>query len=144
MDFDTPIWHKVLKHFIEKGYVENGLTIPFLCGTHIFSEQKAPLTIEHFWESLYQSENSFMLSFCDTIGEFIISNQDNKKKAKPTIKNLATFDDKSESVLRDDNLFAELMKHYASLIASKKFSIFEGVWGFYSKKQEKGIVETIS
>lgn len=138
-------WLKVLEHFDEKGYFNNGLTIPFLIGsnTEISSNQNL-ISVRRFISQIMNKEIKEQIKIlkCSHLDEYVfgILDDDTIKyiQLKGTtlyrqVGNLVIIDNsfqEIEEIEEIENLLEEL---YQEIIDSKKFSKENGKWGPYSK-----------
>ncbi|MBK9485392.1 MAG: hypothetical protein IPO01_09315 [Chitinophagaceae bacterium] len=70
-------WLDVLEYFLEKGYVDNGLTIPFLIGSKSVLEPDEPLqSIKEFITEISENEPPISLMSCGKVHHYILSPMD--------------------------------------------------------------------
>jgi len=133
----SPYWHRLLKHFENKGYVHNGLTIPFLIGSMEIVEPDAKQwTIDEILESLNNSGCTILK--CPNISEFVIGSLDSE-----TLKNRQLYHTPCDNILVTDGslenvksftelatLFKEL---YQSRISNREFSKNYGSWTYFTE-----------
>lgn len=67
-------WFKLLNHYNKKGYINNGLTLPFIIGSRSVIEPKKDLqTINGFFQDVENSKIYISILKCDTIGEYVFN-----------------------------------------------------------------------
>jgi hypothetical protein len=135
------------KHFESNGYIQNGLTIPFLIGALEIVEPNARLwTINEMTESL----NNFGCTIlkCSNIGEFVIGSFDTEtikhKKLyhNPSEKIIVTDDsiDQINSLIGITSLFEQL---YQSNLENNELSKNNGIWRYFTEVDLTRIKEII-
>ncbi|KQS48613.1 hypothetical protein ASG38_05595 [Flavobacterium sp. Leaf359] len=136
-ELSPPYWHQLLKHFELKGYIQNGLTIPFLIGSlEIINPNRNQWTISE----LTKSFNDFGCTIlkCPNIREFVIGSLDNEiLKYKnyyhnPCGKIIVT--DASLSKIKSSNDMRSLFEQlYQPRLDNKEFSKNNGIWVYFSQ-----------
>lgn len=143
----TPYWHRLLKHFENKGYINNGLTIPFLIGSLEIVDPKAKLwTIDSMIDSL--NEIGCTILKCPGIKEFVIGSIDSETLKHRQLyhnpcKNIFVTDSSLDNVNSCEeitNLFNEL---YQLRLDNRKFSKNQGIWTYFTDTDLKIINEVI-
>jgi hypothetical protein len=133
---ELPYWYKLLTHFENKGYVQNGLTIPFLIGSlEIVDPNAKQWSIIEMTESLNYIGCTILK--CPNIGEFVIGSLEiealkyRKYYHTPCDKIIVTDNslDGVKSLAEITKLFIIL---YESLIADRKFSLNSGIWTYFT------------
>lgn len=135
------IWEIVLTQFEEKQYFQNGLTLPFLMGTHMYFGDKNPkLQVSSFLSEMTSNQNLVSILFCDTIREYVFSWLDKEsihslKTNKIALQKIGNLVDSDGSVLDFNDketmrLFFE--GRYQNLVENQLFSKNRGIWGGYS------------
>ncbi|WP_316749599.1 hypothetical protein [Pedobacter gandavensis] len=143
----SPYWHRLLRHFERKGYIQNGLTIPFLIGAlEVMEPDAKQWTINEMTESLNNIGCTILK--CSNIGEFVIGSLDTEtlkcKKLyhKPCDKIIVT-----DSSLDQVKFFVELLslfdRLYQSRLDNKEFSKNDGSWTYFTRTDLDRIKETI-
>jgi hypothetical protein len=142
-----PYWDRILRHFEQRGYVWNGLTIPFLIGSRTILEPNEPLmSVEDF---LYDaSDYGVTILKCNYLGEFVIGSLDSetagiKDSVYKTFDNIVITD----SSLNDYDTLDELISHFKKLyddkVISGNFSKERGYWDDFSTTDKKRIEELL-
>lgn len=145
---EAKYWYKVLKHFDNKRYFQNGLTIPFLIGSiTILSEGKTLITIEEF---LSQIENEGISSpvtilKCKYLGEYVIGlldSETNRMIRHYKTKNRRLYKEFGGLIIVDDSFkeidnfkeITEILKNsYQKIIETNNFSRELGKWIPYTE-----------
>ncbi len=140
-----PYWHKVLKHFENKGYIHNGLTIPFLIGSRERLEPNENLfTIDQLVNSI--SEVGGTILKCPNIGEFIIGTVDTdtlifKSTYPKTIDNIIITDNSLTSINSIIEMISFFENRYKEEINNRNYSLNSGKWGYFTQTELERIDE---
>lgn len=147
-------WLKVLNHFDQKGYFQNGLTIPFLIGSRTITNPKQEiLSVNDFFNELFDSKILIKILRCDYLGEYVISSFDYEsnelrlnriKKDKPLYRefgNLIIMDNSFKELSLNNQLISALSQSYQENINNGLFSRETGKWTPYSEKDKQRIKE---
>lgn len=143
-------WFKILKHFEEKHYYENGLTIPFLIGsTSVIEPEKSLITISEFFSEIANSQLPITLMRCSNINEYVIGIIDSETNnyrlrymgSHKELSNLVITDDSFKVVTNTSEIIAQLDEIYNPLIEAGTFSKTEGKWGNYTDKEINHLME---
>lgn len=132
-----PYWHVLLRHFENKGYIHNGLTIPFLIGAReILEPFENLLTINEFVNSLNTLGGTILE--CPNLGEFVIGTVDSEtlvyKSAYPKIlDNIIVTDNSLNMVNNLDELTSHFEKLYQDKLPNKEYSKNYGTWGYFTE-----------
>jgi hypothetical protein len=133
----TPYWHVLLRHFENKGYIHNGLTIPFLIGVReILEPHENLLTINELVNSINTLGGTILE--CPNLGEFVIGTVDSEtlmyKSAYPKILNNIIVTDYSLNMVNNlDELTSHFEKRYLDKLPNKEYSKNYGTWGYFTE-----------
>jgi len=133
----TPYWYLVLSHFENKGYIHNGLTIPFLIGAReILEPQENLLTINELVNSIDTMGGTILE--CPNIGEFVIGTVDSEtlkfKSAYPKLlDNIIVTDNSLNAVNNLDELISHFETLYQDKLPNKEYSKNYGTWGYFTE-----------
>lgn len=153
MQIDLPYWYKVLTHFEENNYIENGLTIPFLIGSKKVIEPEGRIaTVRDFLTELHNSELRTTIIRCGRIKEFIVGILDYEtKKLLPHYENaykqfgqILVTDGSLDQVDGFDGLVVCMEAAYESKIQSSHFSKENGKWRHYTDLEIRRIKQSVS
>ncbi|MFM9909210.1 MAG: hypothetical protein ACKVOW_07675 [Chitinophagaceae bacterium] len=137
-------WYNVLTHFEGKGYVHNGLTLPFLIGSStVIEPQTSLLSINDFITQAFNSFSPIKVMKCGHIGEYVFGTVDAETDAmRKQYRNIYT---EFGNILITDNSFADckilseiiliLEDEYQKRIDTKCFSKVLGEWEYYCDKE---------
>ena len=140
------IWEIVLRQFQDNKFFQNGLTLPFLIGTHIyFGDKNSNLKISHILNEITHNQNFVSILFCDTIKEYVFSWLDNEsidglktnKIILPRIGNLVDSDGSVKDFKDLESMKVFFEDRYRILVEKQQFSKNQGVWGPYSDSDIK-------
>ena len=135
-------WYKTLEYFLDKGYVNNGLTIPFLIG--LYSENE--ITIKELIVSMSEA-NNISIQKCDRIDEFVfgifISETNHEIDLYKNIQDLIILDNSLDNCLSIEELINLFENLYTSVIQKKTFSKNNGNWTIYNEIELKQLEEMI-
>jgi hypothetical protein len=155
-DFDDKYWFEVLKHFDNKRYFQNGLTIPFLIGSKtILSDDKDILTVEMFLNQIENKEipSPVTMLKCGNLGEYVIGildNETNRFIHQYKKNDNCLYREFGSLVIVDDsfngvNDFKEIKKilenSYQKIVDAKSFSREMGNWTIYSESDLEKLAE---
>lgn len=145
MTYKNPYWYLILKHFEQKGYVHNGLTIPFLIGAKtILEPNKVVMTVSDFLNSVNYSSNELTVMFCGDIKEYVFGLSCNEGNiVYPRIDNIIVTDNSFNSISTSEELIIELDSKYAELIESGSYSKNGGQWGYFEDEEIEHLKEVI-
>ncbi len=140
-----PYWNLLLRHFEKNGYIQNGLTLPFLIGAlKVIKSDSSLWTIEEIAESL--NSNGCTILKCSNIGEFVIGSLDNETLKYEHLYHC--LDDKiivTDSSLDHIKNIAELKKLfielYQSRISNCEYSKNNGAWTSFTPTEVTRIKE---
>lgn len=137
MDTNLPYWSIILRHFEKRGYIHNGLTIPFLIGVRNKIEPQKPfLKISDLIISINEIGGTILE--CPNIGEFVIGTLDAEtlkyKSAYPKwIGNILVTDNSLKMVNNLKELIFQFEQRYQKYIDNCKYSKNNGVWTDFSE-----------
>ncbi|CAM4404757.1 hypothetical protein [Flavobacterium terrigena] len=135
-------WFKTLDYFLNKGYVNNGLTIPFLVGLYTKNE----ICIRELITSMSET-NNISIQKCDRIDEFVfgifINESNNEIKLYKNISGLIILDNSLGKINSLDELIALFENLYFENIQQELFSKNKGIWGSYNEEEIKKLTELI-
>lgn len=135
-------WYKTLEYFLDKGYVNNGLTIPFLIG--LYSENE--ITIKELIVSMSEA-NNISIQKCDRMDEFVfgifISETNHEIDLYKNIQDLIILDNSLDNCLSIEELINLFENLYTSIIQKKTFSKNNGNWTSYNEIELKQLEEMI-
>ncbi len=140
-----PYWYILLRHFENKGYIHNGLTIPFIIGARERLEPKEKLfTIEELMMSINEIGGTILE--CSNIGEFVIGTVDFEtlkfKHLYPNIIDNIIVTDNSLSMVKNlEELIAHFKNCYQNHIESAEYSKNHGTWGYFTEEDLKKLDE---
>lgn len=139
-------WQRVIRHFEIKGYIQNGLTIPFLVGVRrIVEPQKALLSIEYLINEL--SLHGCTMLRCRHIGEYVVGSLDAHTKEIGNlyhcIGNIIVTDDSLVGINDTLLLTARLKKLYKMQIDLGQYSKNNGVWSDFTQTDMERFQEVI-
>lgn len=137
MSQDLPYWFKVLKHFEQKRYIQNGLTIPFLIGSRSIIEPSQPLqSISEFINDLIEGTEATKVTImtCNDIKEYILALLDSD-----SVPYLSSYKALGNLICTDDSIDAEpsalvelIDEKYSSIIENATYSKNNGRWDEYT------------
>ncbi|MBL7839209.1 MAG: hypothetical protein JNJ75_03620 [Cyclobacteriaceae bacterium] len=139
-----PYWKNILKHFEIKGYIHNGLTLPFLIGARQYVEPKQRLlSLEELLQQL--SIVGCTMLKCNNIGEFVTGSLDsataNMKNAYHCIERIVVTDNSMDNISTIPQLIVHMKSKYDENVNSKKYSKTLGTWEFFTKEEIKQLKE---
>ena len=140
-----PYWYVLLRYFEYKGYIHNGLTIPFLIGSRkILEPQESFLDIRGLILSINELGGTILE--CPIIGEFVIGTLDPEtlryKSAYPkTIDNIIITDNSLNAVNNLQELISHFEGRYQKNIDIREYSKNYGEWSGFSEIESTRIKE---
>lgn len=149
---NTTIWFKVLSHFYENNYFQNGLTIPFLLGAAlVLDPENENLSIEDF--VLQAADGSLpkkiSVQRCAAIGEYVVGIIDNEtinypygKAVTKQFSNICITDNSFSEIVDIDGLKNALVAEYQKMLDARLLSKNQGNWGAYTETELLRIKET--
>jgi hypothetical protein len=132
MNASFPYWSVLLRHFENKGYIHNGLTIPFLIGARNIMEPKTSLLeISELVNSINIIGGTVLE--CSNIEEFVIGTLDTEtlkyKSVYPNcIDNILITDNSLDNVNNLQNLISHFEQRYQKNLDNSEYSKNNGVW----------------
>lgn len=148
---NTPAWFKVLHHFYDNDYFENGLTIPFLLGAvSVINPDDKILSVEEF--VLQAADESLpkkiSLQRCSFIGEYVFGiidietlNYPYGKAVTKQFGNICITDNSFSGITETADLKKILRDALQNLLDSDLYSKNQGKWGGYSATETARIKE---
>jgi len=145
-------WIDVLRHFEEKGYVRNGLTLPFLIGYIDVLQPGASLqSVRSFVEEASNMPDAITVMTCGHIGEFVFGTLDTetdkmRKQYKELYRefgNIIVTDHSFKGCNNLDAVISELEYTHNGDIIARHFSKNEGRWQYYSPEEQSRIRELV-
>jgi hypothetical protein len=129
----TPYWYKLLRHFEKKGYVHNGLTIPFLIGARERLEpEENLLTIEQLTISINEIGGTVLR--CQSIGEFVIGTPDPETRGYlKIIDNIGVSDNSLDMINNIEELISHFEGNYHEMINRREYSKNYGIWEYFTE-----------
>lgn len=140
-----PYWHKILSHYENKGYISNGLTLPYLIGSLQIIDNDANLcSIKEMIESF--DDYGCTILKCDNIGEYVIGTLD-----KETFDDRALYfnignriivtDDSLNHIKSVDELIIFFKDLYEYIIEDKGYSKENNNWSNFNDVETAKILE---
>lgn len=146
MSIRNKYWYKLLTHFDQKNYFQNGLTLPFIIGSRHYLEPREELQTIYSLICEFSNSNYFInVLECDIIGEYVfrISNKEDKNMYGG-FGNLVFSDFYSLNKYKNIEDFKVIMSgRYSELIELKKYSKNYGIWDYYIEIDTLRIKELI-
>ena len=134
MSNGTIYWYKLLKHFDNKNYFQNGLTLPFIIGSKIYIEPEEKLqSVREIIEDFNSSEFFINVLKCECIGEYVfrISDSGDENRYK-TLETFVITDSSFSTYTNINEIIEELENEYVKYIKDGKFSKTNGIWSSFS------------
>lgn len=148
MSTSLPYWSVLLRHFENKCYIHNGLSIPFLIGARKRMEPNTPLlNISDLVNSINEVGGTVLE--CPNIGEFVIGSLDAetlKYKSAYTkcIHNILVTDNSLNAVNNIQELISHFEQRYQENIDNCEYSKNNGNWTDFTEIEEFRINEISS
>lgn len=145
MSTTTPYWSALLHHFERKGYISNGLTVPFLIGARSRIEPgKALLNISELVNSINEVGGTILM--CGNISEFVIGTLDTEtSKYKSTytncIDNIIITDNSLHNVNNLNTLISCFEDRYQEILNNSQYSKNYGEWTDFTDTEKRQIDE---
>jgi len=143
----SPYWHRLLKHFENRGYVHNGLTIPFLIGALEIIEPNSQLWSIEAIVGSFKKIGCTILK-CGNLNEFVIGTLDsetlnyNKEYHRPC-ENIFITDHSLYQINSCAEIITLFKELYQSRLKEKEFSKVLGHWAYFTEIDLKQIREII-
>lgn len=138
----NPEWYKLLKYYEKKGYVYNGLTIPFLVGVERLLSGNKNFDSFELVEQFFSDKlpNKIGMINCDTINEYVFGSVDKETLltqntySKPIFRLIdgLVINDDSFINHRDEQLKKILQEKYIDFINKENYSKNDGEWTFFT------------
>jgi hypothetical protein len=145
MNESIPYWSVLLRHFENRGYIHNGLTIPFLIGARKRMEPQTPLlNIRDMVNSINEVGGTVLE--CPNIREFVIGSLDTEtlkyKSLYPKcIDNILITDNSLNTINNIQELISHFEQRYQTNIDNCEYSKNDGEWTDFIKIDEIRIDE---
>ena len=150
-DNNIPYWIRVLNHFENRKYIQNGLTIPFLIGSRAIIEPGIQLfTVREFFEDFLKSECPISIMRCNNINEYIIATVDQiswswmNNTPNPYREYNFIVTDNSFDKFIFEEIIDELCGIYNDKLKSFKYSKYEDVWNGFSEIEIERLLEILN
>lgn len=143
---NPPYWCRLLRHFEKRGYIHNGLTIPFLIGARKRIEPQEPLLdIRDLIISINEVGGTVLE--CSNIGEFVIGTIDTetlkyKSAYRKCIDNILITDDSLDMVNNLQELIYRFEQRYQKNIDNYEYSKNHGEWTDFTQIERTRIDES--
>lgn len=132
MSNENPFWLRVLESYYKSGFIQEGLTIPFLIGVEsvIDPESNIP-SIRDFMNEVYQLSKNQTLGVvnCSYLNEDVIVTEIIEEEA---------FERLDTELC--ENKITKYESLYGSFISQNKFSKAANKWGKYTRLDKKRII----
>lgn len=134
---DTPYWIRVIRHFLAKGYFQNGLTLPFLIGARTIVDPDQPLlSIAAFVQYATEYPVGTTMIRCTNIGEYVFAELDTESRRYanfyPRIGQLHITDDSFDISKGVAELVDVFTSCYSDYLEQQRYSKNGGEWGSFS------------
>lgn len=145
MGASLPYWSVLLRHFENRGYIHNGLTIPFLIGARKRMQPQEPLSnINDLVKSVNEVGGTVLE--CNNIGEFVIGTLDAEtlkyKSFYPKwIDNILITDNSLNTVSNIQELIYYFEERYRINLDNREYSKNNGKWTDFTEIEEIRIDE---
>lgn len=134
----TSKWYKTLDYFLNKGYVNNGLTIPFLIGLY----PKNEIDIRELIISM-SNTNHISIQKCNGINEFVfgifIFESNEEVHSYKSLNNIIILDNSLDDFESIEQLIAFFEDLYNDNIQNELYSKNNNTWTFYNETEIKQI-----
>lgn len=142
-----PYWAKIFYHFIRRGYIYNGLTLPFLIGAEKVMDTDATLySISEILEKFSRYEMPVTVMRCGNIGEYVFGIMDtedlNHKNLYREINNIFVTDNSLAACSTLSDLIDTMEGRYNGLLDKQFYSRLNGKWESFSNIDIERIKET--
>jgi len=143
-----PYWHGLLTHYENKGYISNGLTLPYLIGSlQLICNDTNLGSVTDMIESL--DDYGCTILKCDTIGEYVIGTLDKEtldnRKLYYTIGNkIIVIDESLNHINNVEELIIFFEDLYNDIIGKNCFSKDGTNWRPFSDDESNKILEFIN
>jgi hypothetical protein len=135
---DIPYWILLIRHYLKKQYVRNGLTIPYLIGARTVVEPDLPmLSIHEFLLQASEYKSGITIMRCRNIGEYVLAELDTESRKYSlhyqNIGHLYVTDDSMMNMVDLPQLVEYCTYMYAECMENKTYSRVDGQWEPFSK-----------
>ncbi|TKG92897.1 hypothetical protein EYV94_18155 [Puteibacter caeruleilacunae] len=130
-------WFRLLRHFEDRRYFQNGLTVPFIIGSRTIIEPlESPHTIEEFFNDIRNSDCFISVLFCDNIREYVLSiSSFEDHEIYRDYENLVIIDDSFSEANEYDDIVQSLRIRYDRVLESYMWSKTMGAWSNFSEEE---------
>ena len=146
-------WYRVLNHFENGNYFNNGLTIPFLIGCRVIVEPNKELqSIKEFVTEMRDSQYALTIMKCGQLNEYVVGLLDQetnsfrkqyKNKMYREFGSLLITDNSFDDIYKFEELIADLENNYNDKIEKRCFSKEFGEWGEFSSTDKTRLNEVV-
>ena len=136
-------WHRLLTHFEKRGYIQNGLTIPFIIGARsIIEPGQENQSVKSLINDFKNSGCFISILKCDTIDELVFNILNTKEHVHyPKVENFVIIDDAIKTPNNLQDLITYLENLYAEKIFNKTYSLNHGKWTAFTEIELQQIEE---
>lgn len=136
-------WFKLLSHFENKGYIHNGLTIPFIIGSRRFIQPFAEIQdIEELINDFRTSGHFISIFKCNSIGEFVLNiSNENDKLIYGGFENFVFIDNSFSDIKSFEELNTYFKERYSEKIRKEQYSLNSGKWTYFTEIELKRLEE---
>lgn len=154
MNNNLPTWTQVLQYFDAKGYISNGLTIPFLIGAdQLLTKRTSSISVDTLIEEAQALPFFVKIMYCGNIGEYVLGVFEEEdiemlKNYQMPYKAFGSFLLDNAKHFGDSNSISEIKRdldlRYAANLEEGKYSrIVHSDWGAYSSEEKTRILEVL-
>lgn len=119
-------WADIINHYTNKGYIINGLTLPFLIGSYNYSNTENLISLEEIISNLLNYEKPITLMLCPNIDEYIFNIMDLEtfkvKKYFRQLDNIYITDGSLKDIKDVNELISFLDLRYYDVLEQNLFS----------------------
>lgn len=131
-----PYWHSLLRYYERKGYISNGLTIPYIIGARSIIEPDMPLlSISELVQEVVEYGGTLLK--CPYLNEFVLGSLDTETMQMAycytKLQNLVIPDDSLEKKQSTEEAILFFESLYASPVSNYTYSKVDGHWGGFTK-----------
>jgi len=141
-----PYWVAVIQHFQRRGYIYNGLTIPFLLGARTITEPQKPVfsVSEFLYEAAEQLPGTTLMR-CGHIDEYVIADLDKESEVychlfRP-FGRLFIIDESFGGIKDLSMLVGQLTDLYADCLEKSHYSKVDSDWIPYTDVERSRLTE---
>jgi hypothetical protein len=138
--FNAPYWLRVIRFFERRGFIQNGLTVPFLIGSRKYLQTAdAHYNVERLLFEFYNSQVPLTILFCNNINEFVVGSMDAEttklmEDGKVSYHHFGKLFCVDSSIETQDinSLTKSFIERYSKLIDKELYSVIHGIWQVFS------------